>query len=173
MLVPGGGRARGWSRRGSLLVAAVALVGLGLGGCEKPAGPIRAKAPALRVELAPAAAAPSTEAPDPSASAAPADPTCGVAGLPDCPLQYWMDHHLNGPLSRDDFPALVASFRDLGAATPPGLTGWKFWSDGGALAASRHDHDGVLRACKGCHDGYRARYRATMRERPLHAADPP
>jgi hypothetical protein len=101
-------------------------------------------------------------------------PTCGLDRLPECPLQRWMDHHLNGPLSRGDFPALAASFRELASVAPAELSGWRPWAEGGAIAAERRDVPGVQRACNGCHDGYRARFRATMRTRALlPVADPP
>jgi hypothetical protein len=153
MFVPRDGRRGGWF--GGVLPAL--LLGLGLGACGKSAPGER---PTVLVVLAPAAAAP-------------AAPSCGLAGMPDCPLQNWMDHHLNGPLSRDDFPGLASAFRDLAAAAPPAFGGWKPWAQGGAAAAAKRDGEGVRRACTGCHDGYRERYRATMRERPLPAADPP
>jgi hypothetical protein len=156
MFVPRDGRPRGWA--GELV--SVLLLGLGLAACNQAAP----GTPAVTVVVAPAAAAPPP---------APAEPTCGLDGQPECPLQHWMDHHLNGPLSRDDFPALITAFRDLAAASPPGFDGWRPWAQGGAAAAAKHDGEGVRMACKGCHDRYRERYRATLRERPLPAADPP
>ncbi len=95
------------------------------------------------------------------------NPTCGQAGMPECPLQLWMDHHLSGPLSREDYSAVADAFRRLGAAAPAGFTGWAAWADGGALAASRRDFAAVNRACTGCHDTYRPRFRRTLRERAL------
>jgi hypothetical protein len=110
-------------------------------------------------------------APDPAATAKIA--TCGTQGMPDCPLQNWMDHRLNGPFSRDEFPTLIQSFRDLAAVAPIGFSGWGAWAEGGAAAAERQDHAGIHKACTGCHDGYRERYRQSMRERPVPASDPP
>jgi hypothetical protein len=92
--------------------------------------------------------------------------------MPDCPLQSWMDHRLNGPLSREEYPALGGAFRDLAAIAPAGYSGWTAWAKGGAAAAERRDHAGVHKACTGCHDGYRARYRSAMRARPLPSSDP-
>jgi hypothetical protein len=98
---------------------------------------------------------------------APGEPTCGTQDLPDCPLQSWMDHELSGPLSREEYPALSRAFGELAAITPPGFTGWSAWARGGAAAADRQDRAAIQKACAGCHEGYRERYRRTMRERPL------
>jgi hypothetical protein len=106
---------------------------------------------------------------DPSADA----PTCGTDSLPECPLQYWMDHRLSGPLTRQDFPSVARSFRDLANAEPPGYAGWRLWAQGGAAAADREDVIGIRRACSGCHDTYRERYRRTIRARPMQIVDPP
>lgn len=115
---------------------------------------------------------------EPTSVDPPADPsaepiTCGLDGLPECPLQYWMDHRLSGPLSRQDFPNVARAFRDLANAEPPGYAGWRLWAQGGAVAADREDAIGIRRACSGCHDTYRERYRRTIRARPMQIVDPP
>ena len=93
--------------------------------------------------------------------------------MPDCPLQSWMDQHLNGPLSRQEYPTLARAFRDLAAAAPSEYPGWAAWAKVGAAAADHKDHAAIHRACGGCHENYRERYRKTLRERPMPAADPP
>jgi hypothetical protein len=143
-----------WGARVGLILAL-----LGGGGCgdKHPAAPMAQAAPAPALVEPPA----------------PVEQTCGTQGMPDCPLQRWMDHQLSGPLSRDEYPVLTRSFRDLAAAAPTGFSGWSAWAQGGAVAAERQDDAGVRKACTGCHDGYRERYRRTLRERPMPAADPP
>ncbi|HEY0710649.1 MAG TPA: hypothetical protein VGG33_27850 [Polyangia bacterium] len=118
---------------------------------------------------------PAREAPqlDPETEPSVDAPTCGIDGLPECPLQYWMDHRLSGPLSRQDYATVARSFRDLANAEPPGYAGWRLWAQGGAAAADREDTIGVRRACSGCHDTYRERYRRTIRARPMQIVDPP
>ena len=102
------------------------------------------------------------------------EPACGGQGMPECPLQSWMDAHLNGPLSREEYPTLVRAFRDLAAAGPSEyLGGWAAWAKVGAVSAEHKDSAAIHRACAGCHDNYRARYRKTLRERPMPPADPP
>jgi hypothetical protein len=78
-----------------------------------------------------------------------------------------MDHHLNGPLSRGEYAALAEGFHDLAAVAPAGFTGWGAWAQGGAAAAGQRNHAAISQACIGCHDRYRERYRASMRDRPM------
>ena len=127
-------------------------------------------------QVGPASGAPALAAVVPTTrieSSGAAEVTCGAQGMPDCPLQRWMDDHLNGPLSREEYPGVARSFHDLAAIAPSGFTGWGAWAQGGAAAAERRDDAGIRKACAGCHEGYRARYRKTLRERPLPPADPP
>jgi hypothetical protein len=108
------------------------------------------------------------------AATTPAEPNCGGQGMPECPLQSWMDAHLNGPLSREEYPTLVRAFRDLAAVGPSEYAGgWAAWAKVGASAAEHKDHAAIHKACAGCHDNYRAHYRKTLRERPMPPADPP
>ena len=156
-------------RGGSILwplLMALGLAGVG-GGCERSDRRAGAAAAPMRTPAA-AAIAPAPPQPPP-----PSPATCGERGLPECPLQHWMDRQLGGPLSRDDFRGLAAALRTLAAAAPEGYGGWRPWAEGGAAAADRHDGEAVRAACTGCHDGYRPRYRAALRERPLSALDTP
>lgn len=148
-----------------LLLAAAALVTATCGD--------RAPVPRIAVAAVVPAPAPVAAPLPPPPEPEPREPTCGLAGMPECPLQHWMDRQLSGPLSREDYPRLVQAFRDLAVAAPPGYGGWAHWAEGGAFAAEREDGEAVRKACAGCHDGYRERYRKTMRDRPLPAADPP
>jgi hypothetical protein len=150
-------RAVPWFAAFAWLLGAVA-------GCENR------KAPAEKNLVRPALAAAATPPPPPASEP---EPTCGGAGMPECPLQHWMDHQLSGPLSREDYPHLARAFRDLAGVAPLEFSGWKAWAHGGAAAAGRRDHEGVQRACDGCHEAYRERYRRSLRDRPSPMTDPP
>jgi hypothetical protein len=145
-----------------LLAFAAGSLLLGILGCGGKPANVERVTPA---PLTPRAA----ERTAPAQKAAPAATrsTCGGQGLPDCPLQRWMDHHLNGPLSRGEYAALARGFHDLAAVAPAGFTGWGAWAEGGAAAAGQRNHAAISQACTGCHDRYRERYRMTMRDRPM------
>jgi hypothetical protein len=141
------------------------VLGIGAGGflaaCGgKPATAARPPAPPAPVAIA-------------ASPAPPVESICGLQGMPDCPLQGWMDNHLSGPLSRDDYPALMRGFRELAAVAPVGFSGWGAWAQGGEAAADQQDHAAVQKACTGCHDGYRERYRKTLRNRPMPGSEQP
>ena len=87
--------------------------------------------------------------------------------MPDCPLQAWMDSHLNTALSNGDFAAVARGLRQLADDPPPGFIGWDRVAEAGADAADRQDQSGVRQACDGCHDEHRDRYRNTIRTRPM------
>ena len=162
---PHSSRARG--ARGATTLLALLVAGLA---CEDKNAPIErlaaaARAAPVHVTVTAAQAAPRAE---PAA-----EPTCGLAGMPECPLQRWMDHHLSGPLSREEYPDVARAFRDLAAVAPTGFGGWSSWAQGGAAAAEQRDSTAIHKACNGCHDGYRERYRKTMRDRPVKPSDPP
>lgn len=103
----------------------------------------------------------------PPEPAAPAN--CGQTGAPDCPLQAWMDTHLNAALSSNDLPAVAQGLREVAADAPADFADWAAWAEGGADAALRGDVAAVKRACSGCHNDYRETYRKTMRTRPVRS----
>jgi hypothetical protein len=108
-------------------------------------------------------------------------PPCGDMGLPDCPLAVWMDAGPNNFLHLNLMTPLAAALRRLATIEPSGYPEWDTWALAGAASAERDDRDGVKRACAGCHDQYRSRYRSEIRGRPVSistgvpdaGADPP
>lgn len=113
---------------------------------------------------------PSASAREPETVAVAAAPAPTPAPCPEgreCVLERWMD----GVLSHLDVstPAPFArAFRDLAAAQPDGYPEWRTLAESGAAAAERGDAAGVKRACNGCHDQYRPRYRAEERRKPVN-----
>lgn len=124
---------------------------------------------------------PLTQAPAPAAPAAlptqaapvaeAENPSCGLAGMPDCPLQAWMDARLNAAVSDGDLAAVARSLRELARDAPAGFGSWSRWADQGAEAADRQDQAGVQAACSGCHDENRETYRRTIRHRPVRGGN--
>lgn len=122
----------------------------------------------------PPSAAPATDAPappssSPTAVAAPAtaEPTCGKKPLPDCPMQGWMKANAAGVAAGDDAAALGAVLDRIARMAPPGYAGWAQISTEGAAAARSGDTKGGRAACSGCHNQFRARYKAEMRAAPV------
>jgi hypothetical protein len=70
-------------------------------------------------------------------------------------------------LSSNDMTALAADFEKVGKMAPPGYTNWASISKDGAAAAKAGTVDAAKAACRGCHDQYKAKYKAEMRARPL------
>jgi hypothetical protein len=100
------------------------------------------------------------------AAAAPA-PVCGQDRLPDCPLQGWMKANLQGAVRRQDFGLLTKGFERLPSLAPEDMAEWAGFARAGADAAKQHDISAVREVCAACHEKYRPRYRANMRNRPL------
>jgi hypothetical protein len=114
---------------------------------------------------APAAAKPAaaTEAPKAEGTAT----SCGKEGMPDCPLQTWMKANLQAAVRAQDFERLGNGLDRLAAFAPPSMPEWAALAKAGAASARGHDMSKVREACGDCHDRYRGRYRAELRERPL------
>jgi hypothetical protein len=66
-----------------------------------------------------------------------------------------------------DGEALAKALDEVAAHAPPGLANWASIAKSGATKARAGDFDGAKAACKSCHDQYKARYRAEMRDRPF------
>jgi hypothetical protein len=171
--------------------AAFALAILAAGpSCKDKAGegaPINVKAvtggafePLPGATASPSAAAPATaepefrvEAPSASASAAePIDPDakhfdCGAKGQKLCPMQKWMKTVMAGASSGDDGAKLAAALTYVANHPPPGFATWAAISNDGAKKASADDIDGAKVSCKQCHDLYKRKYIATLRDRPF------
>jgi hypothetical protein len=99
-------------------------------------------------------------------------PACGQDGLPECPLQGWMDQEINAFYNTRARTELAAAFRFLARLAPPGYPDWAPWAEGGAAAADKGDFGLAKRACNGCHDDYRERYRTELRSRALEREQP-
>lgn len=119
-------------------------------------------------------AEPST-APSPAAAAKPA-PTvagpCGDEDQPPCPLQGWMEKHLQQPFDDDQFAKLAPALERLAKMAPEpswntGATGWATIAQAGATAARSGDRDAVQQTCKGCHKAWRSKYKAGFRTRAI------
>jgi hypothetical protein len=126
--------------------------------CRKTEEPPRAPPPPVAVAAPP---------PPPANDPAPAYPPCGDPGQPDCPLAAWMDAGPNNFLLAHLMEPLAGALRRLATIAPPGYPGWEAWALDGAASAERGDADAVKRACTGCHDTHRARYRHELRGRPI------
>jgi hypothetical protein len=173
----------GWVRRAAA-VAALAL----LSGCqEKPGAPGKATAapPKAEAETTEAQTVPAkaTVSPRPADAPRPADSTvsprpadssdgppktfdCGSREKP-CPMQGWMKRVMAPASSSRDPDALSKALAYVAAHVPPGFSTWAaIANDGGAKAAAGNIDDAKA-SCKQCHDTYKARYKATMRDRPF------
>lgn len=66
-----------------------------------------------------------------------------------------------------DFKNLALGLITVGGWAPPGYANWVSIARDGLDAARHNDLEAVRAACRGCHDQYKARYRAELRARPL------
>lgn len=117
-----------------------------------------------------------TSAPSEEKPAQPAAPTaalaCGEKGQPRCPLQAWMEDHLQSALDHEDLPTLAKGLtRATGFVPDPswnsGAQGWATIASGAADAAKQADLATVKAACKSCHKTWRAKYKQMFRTRPI------
>jgi hypothetical protein len=136
----------------------------GAAGSEPPhdagTSPSVAAAPSARPTTKPALMA--------SASDAEAAPTCGKKPLPDCPLQGWMKANMSAAMSAKDFAALESALTKTAARSPgSAYPNWVSISKDGAEAARIQNMDAVKASCRGCHDQYKAKYKAEIRTRPV------
>jgi len=119
------------------------------------------------------ATAPSDPPAEPAAAAKPAIAgPCGDDDQPPCPLEGWMEKHLQQPFDDDQFARLRPEFEHLVKLVPDpswnaGETGWATLAQAGAASAGSADRDGVQRACKGCHKAWRSKYKASFRKRAI------
>jgi hypothetical protein len=132
-----------------------------------------AKKPVAAPSTAPIAPAVSAPA-EPAAATKPATATpCGDEDQPPCPLQGWMEKHMQQPFEADQFAPLAPAFERLAKLGPPdpswngGEAGWVTLTQAGAAAARSADRDAVQRACKGCHKAWRSKYKASFRMRAI------
>lgn len=66
-----------------------------------------------------------------------------------------------------DWPAVVSALDAAAGFAPAGYTNWVSIAKDGANAARAADENGVKAACRGCHEQYKAKYRAEIRTRPI------
>ena len=107
---------------------------------------------------APFSAAPSSPAAESATIVA-----CGGSDQPDCPLQSGMKGNSARAMKAGDHAQLEKAFRRIDQMAPPGYTDWSTIARDGLKAAESSDLDGCRRACKSCHDAYKAKYRGERR----------
>ncbi len=168
--------------------ACVAALSILAAGCEdKPdAGPTRVldakptSGPALSAfpaasVAAPASAEPTFRVEPPAELAEPAeavDPDakvfdCGGKGQKLCPMQKWMKTVMAGASSSGDGAKLAEALTYVAKHPPPGYATWAAISNEGAKKARADDVDGAKASCKQCHDQFKSKYKATLRDRPF------
>jgi hypothetical protein len=119
-----------------------------------------------------------TELPSPSGTATrPPDggTPCGAKGMPDCPLQGWMKKNMTPPMQAKDWQGIADSLERAALLAPPdapdggksAYVNWVSIAKDGANAARAAEYEAIKAACRGCHEQYKAKYRAEMRLRPL------
>ena len=102
-----------------------------------------------------------------SATSAPAahPSECGEKGQKPCPLQGWMKANMAAAAASGDANELAKQFDYVASHAPPGLANWSTIAKSGATKAKAGDIDGAKGACKSCHDQYKAKYKAELRDR--------
>ena len=103
----------------------------------------------------------------PAATENESEAACGSPGLPECPLQAWMDNTLNTHFLGGQLEEVAADLAWLAARAPEELPTWTHWTSVGIEASRQGDRAGVEAACAGCHRENRARYRRSLRNRDL------
>jgi hypothetical protein len=106
-------------------------------------------------------------APSDPAPAAPGEKTfaCGEKGQPPCPTQKWMKANMAPAAASGDGAALAKALEYVAGKAPAGFTNWASISKDGAAKAKAGDIDGAKKSCKTCHDQYKAKYKAEIRDR--------
>ena len=146
---------------------------------EQPAQP---RAPKLSSKPAAETAAPPkpAEPAAPAVAPAPAAPTaptaatpCGEKNQPRCPLQGWMENHLQSAVDESDLASVEKGLTQLARLAPDhswdtGNTGWSTLAKTGAAAAANGDMNAVKQTCKTCHKTWRSKYKqSAFRSRPI------
>jgi cytochrome c556 len=102
------------------------------------------------------------------------DAKCGEKGQPSCPLQGWMEKHMQEPFDSKDLKVLAASLETAAGFAPDpkwndGATGWAKIAKDGAAAAKAGNFDAVQQSCKSCHKAWRNQYKKEHRMKPVKA----
>jgi cytochrome c556 len=100
------------------------------------------------------------------------DAKCGEKGQPSCPLQGWMEKHMQEPFDDKDLKQVAASLETAAGFAPDptwndGATGWSKLAKDGAAAAKAGDLEAVQQSCKSCHKAWRNKYKKEHRTRPV------
>jgi hypothetical protein len=99
---------------------------------------------------------------------------CGAKGQPSCPLQGWMEKHMDPATEKGDLKALAAAFEKvIGFAPDPkwneGESSWAAIAKEGAALANKGDLAGAKKQCKSCHKAWRDKYKQTFRMKAVPA----
>jgi hypothetical protein len=99
--------------------------------------------------------------------------TCGSKENP-CPLQKWMRQNMSAAMTAGDMAALATAFEKAAKLAPdPTWNGadpkasWDAIAKVGLAAAKANDTAAVKATCKGCHDAYKDKYKASFRTKPV------
>lgn len=81
-------------------------------------------------------------------------------------MQGWMKSVMGNAASSGDPKKLSDALAYTAGKPPPGMGQWTSISNAGAAKAKAGDIDGAKASCKQCHDLYKEKYKATMRDKP-------
>ncbi len=129
---------------------------------HEPAAAPKPPAAAGTPKTSAAASAPKAET---SAAAGPKTFTCGNKGQPPCPTQRWMKSNMAPAAASGDAPELAKLLDYVAAHAPAGMPNWASIAKAGASKARAGDVEGAKASCKTCHDQYKAKYKAEVRDR--------
>jgi hypothetical protein len=68
-------------------------------------------------------------------------------------------------VAAEDGPALAKGLEYIASHAPAGMPNWASIAKAGAAKASAGDIAGAKASCKSCHDQYKAKYKAEVRDR--------
>lgn len=106
------------------------------------------------------------------APVATAEAACGGDGQPPCPLQGWMEQHMQPPFEKEDLKALAAALEKAAKFAPDpkwneGPNSWAKIANDAAAAAKAGDFKAARASCKSCHKAWRKQYRDQFRTKAL------
>jgi hypothetical protein len=154
---------------GATLAAASLLAGCNDKGAPAPTATTTA-APLTTpcgTEVTPAPTAPASVTPGPTSGGDAKTFACGAKGQEYCPMQKWMKSVMASASSSNEGEKLAKALGYVAGHAPPGYDEWANIAKAGVAKAKADDIDGAKMSCKQCHDLYKDRYKATMRDRPF------
>ena len=116
-----------------------------------------------KVEVADASGA---VAATPSASASAKTFACGGKTNP-CPLEAWMKKNAQPAVASGDTAELAKALEATVKFAPAGYSNWASFATAGATAAKSGDLAGAKASCRNCHDAYKKKYVAEIRDRKI------